>query len=175
MTTITVKMDLRSMFGPVRDQGQRPTCLAFAVSDPYLAELPADLTQWGPPVGVAPLFRRAGEPGKDTVESVIEELERGRPVLTLLRLSASFDWAKGDGVVDPGANEKPDLFRRHAVISVGHGDINGQRAVLIRNSWGHGWGASGYGWLTEKFLRPRIFKLAILKEDLSVSPHTAAA
>jgi hypothetical protein len=228
MTTITVKMDLRSMFGPVRDQGQRPTCLAFAVSDlhaalrgdwsslsceyifyhaqkrarreptegvtlpsilealrddgqpheaawPYLAELPADLTQWGPPVGVAPLLRRAGEPGKDTVESVIEELDQGRPVLTLLRLSASFDWAKGDGVVDPGANEKPDLFRRHAVISVGHGDINGERAVLIRNSWGDGWGASGYGWLTDKFLRPRIFRLAILKEDLSVSPHTAAA
>jgi C1A family cysteine protease len=95
--------------------------------------------------------------------------------LTLLRLSTSFDWVKTDGVVDPGPNEKPDLFRRHAVISVGHGEINGQRAVLIRNSWGDGWGASGYGWLTEKFLLPRVFRLGILKEDLSVSPHYAAA
>jgi hypothetical protein len=228
MTTITVKKDLRSMFGPVRDQGQRPTCLAFAASDlhaalrgawsplsceyifyhaqkqaqrkptqgatlpsildalredgqpaeagwAYLDQLPADLTQWQPPAGGAPLFRRAGEAGKDTVEAIVDELELGRPVLTLLRLSTSFDWVKTDGVVDPGPNEKPDLFRRHAVISVGHGDVNGQRAVLIRNSWGDGWGALGYGWLTEKFLLPRVFRLAILKEDLSVSPYSAAA
>lgn len=35
MTDIIVKADLRLEFGPVRDQGNRPTCLAFAASDAH--------------------------------------------------------------------------------------------------------------------------------------------
>ncbi|MGB8275952.1 MAG: C1 family peptidase [Alphaproteobacteria bacterium] len=228
MTTVTIKIDLRSIFGPIRDQGQRPTCLAFAASDahaalrgawvplsceyvffraqeranrrptegvtlpsildvlrydgqpkelgwPYLTEMPADLSRWQPPSGIAPRFRRASETKHDTVDEIIEELEQARPVVVLMRLSTSFDWAGRAGVVDPDAGEMPDPFRRHAVVAVGHGELNGQRAVLIRNSWGDGWGDGGYAWLTERFLVPRIFGLAILTEDLSVSPHTAAA
>ncbi len=228
MTAITIKTDLRALFGPIRDQGQRSTCLAFAASDqhaalrgpwlplsceylfyhaqrranrqptegavlpavldalrhegqphetdwPYLPNLPTDLTQWRPPGSASALFRRAGEPGKDTVDAIIDEVAHGRPVITLLRLSYSFDWVGPDGIVDERAGEKPDLLRRHAVISVGRGEIGEQRAVLIRNSWGSGWGNGGYGWLTEKFLLPRVIRLAILKEDLSVSPRTVAA
>src|SRR5258708_38222177 len=37
MSAIKIAKDLRSMFGPVRDQGQRPTCLAFAASDLHAA------------------------------------------------------------------------------------------------------------------------------------------
>lgn len=228
MTSITIKADLRHLFGPVRDQRQRPTCLAFAASDlhaalrgpwsplsceyvfyhaqqrakrtpiegatlpamlaairedgqphesgwPYLAKLPADLAQWRPPAGASPLFRRAGEAAADTVDAIIAELDQGQPLLTLLRLSRSFDWVGPDGVVEQASGENPDYLRRHAVIAVGYGEVGKQRAVLIRNSWGDGWGAKGYGWLTEKFLLPRVFRLAVLKEDLSVSPHTAAA
>lgn len=35
MRTLDVKVDLRGQFGPVRDQGARPTCLAFAASDSH--------------------------------------------------------------------------------------------------------------------------------------------
>lgn len=35
--SVTVAVDLRSQFGPVRDQGARPTCLAFAASDAHAA------------------------------------------------------------------------------------------------------------------------------------------
>jgi Papain family cysteine protease len=226
--TVKIKKDLRHLFGPVRDQGQRPTCLAFAASDthaalrgaweplsceyiffhaqrragrtakdgatlpsmlqalrqdgqpheagwPYLLTLPADLSQWRPPASAAPLYRRAGDPGADTVDAVIAELDRNRPVLTLITLSRSFDWIGADGIVDPGPTEQPEYLRRHAVVAVGHGEAKGQRAVLIRNSWGSGWGHSGYGWLTEKFLVPRVFRIAILKEDIGVSCSKAAA
>ena len=226
--TIKINKDLRHLFGPVRDQGQRPTCLAFAASDthaalrdaweplsceyiffhaqkragrtakdgatlpsmlealrqdgqpheagwPYLVALPADLTQWRPPAGVTPLYRRAGKSGADTVDAIVAELEQDRPVLTLIRLSRSFDWIGADSIVDPGPTEQPEYLRRHAVVAVGHGEAKGQRAVLIRNSWGAGWGDGGYGWLTEKFLIPRVFRIAILKEDLSVSCSKAAA
>jgi hypothetical protein len=37
---LTVGIDLRPMFGPARDQGQRPTCLAFAASDTHAALRP---------------------------------------------------------------------------------------------------------------------------------------
>src|SRR3989442_482078 len=37
MSSITVAKDLRSRFGPARDQGARPTCLAFAMSDTHAA------------------------------------------------------------------------------------------------------------------------------------------
>ena len=35
--SVTVDVDLRSRFGAVRDQGARPTCLAFAASDAHAA------------------------------------------------------------------------------------------------------------------------------------------
>jgi hypothetical protein len=228
MTGVTIKTDLRKLFGPVRDQGQRPTCLAFAASDlhaslrrpwaelsceylfyhaqqrgnrkshegallaamldavrhdgqpyetgwPYLTALPADLAQWTPPPGISPLFRRAGDTASHTIDAMVSELDRGRPLIVLLRLSWSFDWVKSDGIVDEASGEQPDLNRRHAVIASGHGEINGQRTIIVRNSWGEGWADGGYGYLTEKYLVPRVFQLAILKEDLSVSPRSAAA
>lgn len=226
--TINIKKDLRHLFGPVRDQGQRPTCLAFAASDahaalrgpweplsceyaffsaqkragrsphggatlstmletlrqdgqpheagwPYLVVVPADLSLWQPPAGLKPLFRRAGAAGNGTVDAILAELDQDRAVLVLMRLSRSFDWIGADHIVDPGANEQPEFLRRHAVVAVGHGEAKGQRAVLVRNSWGTGWGDGGHGWLTEKFLTPRVFGIAILKEDLGVSDNKAAA
>ncbi len=41
MSNMTVLVDLRSDFGPARDQGQRPTCLAFAASDAHAAQRPS--------------------------------------------------------------------------------------------------------------------------------------
>lgn len=228
MSGFIVQTDLRPLFGPIRDQGQRPTCLAFAASDlhaalrrpwaplsceylfyhaqqrakrkphegallstmldavrldgqpheadwPYLRVLPTDLSLWAPPPGISPLFRRAGDTGRHTVDAMVSELDGGRPLIALLRLSWSFDWIKPDGIVDEATGEQPDLNRRHAVIAAGHGEVNGQRAIIVRNSWGEGWGDGGYGYLTEKYLAPRVFQLAILKEDLSVSPRSVAA
>jgi hypothetical protein len=228
MTGVLAKTDLRQLFGPVRDQGARPTCLAFAASDThaalrdawtplsceyvfyqaqrranrlpntgallssmldalrldgqpeennwaYLDQTPLDATYWVPPAKVAPLFRRASESMQDSVDEVISELDKKRPVLVLMTLSRSFDMASVTDVVDLVAGEVPDAARRHAVIAVAHGVIKGQRAILIRNSWGAAWGKGGYAWLTEKYLLPRVFRLAILKEDLSVSAHSAAA
>lgn len=37
MSSIAVSVDLRSEFGPARNQGSRPTCMAFAASDAHAA------------------------------------------------------------------------------------------------------------------------------------------
>jgi hypothetical protein len=44
MTLITVQKDLRSELGAARNQGPRPTCLAFAASDAHAALRPG----WSP-------------------------------------------------------------------------------------------------------------------------------
>ena len=42
MTLVSPIVDLRSNFAPIRDQGSRPTCLAFAASDAHAALLEHD-------------------------------------------------------------------------------------------------------------------------------------
>lgn len=228
MKEVSVECDLRYLFGPVRDQGARPTCLAFAASDahaalrenwtplsceyvfyhaqrrsgrpmtvgatlpkvletlrhegqpeekgwPYLSQTPVELEQWRPPQDVGRLFRRAGEIRGNVVDEVVSELNNGRPVLVLMTLSMSFFMAGSDGLVNSPSDEQPNLSQRHAVIAVGHGEALGQRAILVRNSWGAGWGDGGYALITEPFLVPRIFRLAVLMENLDVSARSAAA
>lgn len=228
MSIITAVVDLRSLFGAARNQGPRPTCLAFAASDahaalrsgwaplsceyafyqaqrragrppskgallssmldtlrqegqpkeggwPYLAVAPADAASWVPPAEVGPLFGRDGEKSNPSLDQIILKLDQRRPVIILLMLSRAFYNPTAQAVVDPAAGEAPEPARRHAVVAAGHGTVDGQRAILIRNSWGLKWGEAGHGWLTEQFLGPRIFAAATLMEEVDVSAHPAPA
>jgi hypothetical protein len=228
MSDITVSVDLRASFGPARNQGARPTCLAFAASDthaavrkgwaplsceyafycaqrragrppntaalltsmldalredgqpeengwPYLAVTPKDAALWMPPREVGKLFGRNGATATHSVDRVIQELDQGHPVIVLTMLSRAFYQRNPQGVVDPAPGEQPEPERRHAVVAVGYGKVDGQRAVLVRNSWGPSWGDAGYGWLTERFLGPRIYAAATLLEEVDVPTHPVAA
>jgi hypothetical protein len=225
---IDIKVDLRPQFGPVRDQGSRPTCLAFAVSDthaglrtgwsalscefaffhaqrranrppgtgallsamldavhhdgqpdedgwPYLSQTPSDPQSWVPPSDVGPLFCRNGSASAHDLSSIIAALDQQTPAILLTTLSLSFFSPASGGVVDPANDELPDPARRHAIVAVGHGLLNSEPVILIRNSWGNAWGINGYAWLTERFLQPRLFAAALLKEDLSVPSYSVAA
>ena len=225
--TADVLQDLRLLFGPARDQGARPTCLAFATSDahaalrppwtplscefafyhaqrragrppstgaslgymlaalegdgqpveadwPYLESLPAKLDDYGPPSGVT-VFRRAGEPRVNTVDEIIAQLNNGKPTLVLMTLSDAFYLPNSEGVVIAPPGEGPDPRRRHAVVAVGHGVIAGERAILVRNSWGADWGLAGHAWLAETYFAPRLTRVALLTEEVRVSgTHLAA-
>jgi hypothetical protein len=228
MSDISVSVDLRASFGPARNQGARPTCLAFAASDahaavragwrplsceyafyqaqrragrppntgallsailealrkdgqpeesgwPYLDATPTDVASWAPPDEVGKLFGRNSMIAMHSIDQVIQELDHGRTIIVLMMLSRAFYQRNPQGVIDPPPDEQPEPDRRHAVVAVGHGIIDGQRAVLVRNSWGPSWGDEGYGWLTERFLGPRIYAAATLLEDVDVSAHSAAA
>ena len=228
MSKITVAIDLRSIFGAVRNQGSRPTCLAFAASDahaglrpgwvplaceyafyhaqrkarrlpnqgallsatldalredgqpeeaawPYLRKLPIDITTWAPPSTIDKTFARDGVTISATIDAAIRELDGGCCVILLLQLSAAFFRPAINGVVHPALGEVPESERRHAVIAVGHGAIDGQRPILIRNSWGDRWAAGGYAWLTEAFLGPRLYAAAKLTEEVNVLGSPIAA
>ena len=65
--SISIGRDLRSRFGAIRDQGSRPTCLAFAVSDAHaVARGPFD------PLSVEQLYYHAVQrtPGGDPAAGV---------------------------------------------------------------------------------------------------------
>lgn len=228
MSGVEVFVDLRPRFGHARDQGPRPTCLAFAASDthagvrpgwlplsseyafhraqmrtgsgpdegatlasmldvlredgqpeehgwPYLPATPVDAASWVPPGDVGPLFRCGSERRPVGFDFIVGEIERGQPVIVLIRLSRSFFRPNADGVIHPATGEMPEMLRRHAVVAVGHGKAGGHRAILVRNSWGAKWGERGHAWLTEAFLGPRIYAAAKLTEDVVVSPDSPAA
>jgi hypothetical protein len=142
---------------------------------PYLPATPNDAASWAPPAAVGALFGRDGEKMAESVHDVIRELDAGRPVIILLTLSASFYRPGPGGLIHPAPGEVREPQRRHAVIAVGHGDVDAHRAILVRNSWGERWADGGHGWLTEPFLGPRLFASAKLTEEVNVSARPAAA
>ena len=214
MSSITVCHDLRSRFGPARDQGGRETCLAFAMSDahaaaigspwsplsceylfwhakqrdkspahegtsvaaighalenkgqpvesdwPYLPTLPTDLTTWTPPANIGALFRRKSQPGRMAFKEVWDSIEAASPAMIAMALSGAFFTPDSEGVID--TDEPPDPDIRHAVLAVATGEIGKRKLVLVRNSWSHSWGLSGYAWVSERYLIPRVLFTVIL-------------
>ncbi|CAN5127081.1 C1 family peptidase [soil metagenome] len=221
-------IDLRHRLGKARDQGSRPTCLAFSISDlhaalrsgwtplscetafyhaqrrakrppsvgatlqdmlaavaidgqpaetdwPYLATTPTDVADWKPPASLGEAFTRSGASPPLSWPALMALLNANRPVTLLLMLSDSFYVPDGQGVVRAANDEHADPSRRHAVLAVGHGVIEGETALLIRNSWGEAWGAAGHAWLPLSFVAPRLFGLALLDEDEDVPSYSDAA
>lgn len=89
----------------------------------------------------------------DGVEDGIEDaLAAGIPVLLVVEVTDEFDNAALDGSIEVPDIRSP-IGDNHAVVVVGastHSDKG--RRLLIRNSWGIGWGAAGYGWLPMDYL-----------------------
>ena len=142
---------------------------------PYLATVPVDHRLWKPPAAVGTCYGRNGIVGGMNLAPVVTSLDQMRPVVLLTTLSHSFFLPGTNGVVDPANDESPEPSQRHAEVAVGHGTVDGAPSILVRNSWGVSWGIGGHAWLTEGFLKPRLFATAILTEEADVSSSPIAA
>ena len=209
---IGTAVDLRPALLPVRNQGKRCSCLAFAgsaahehklvagghlsveylffhavarsavslpgagatmvgmqaalASDgqpeeaawPYSAEQP---DPWSPPP-VRSAIHKAGLVLCDpTFDGVVGLLSRGSPVVLGLVITDAFYRPGPGGIV---ADARPDAAGAgHAVLAVGHGNAPGiGRALLVRNSWGDGWGIGGHAWLPAAYVARQIHEAATL-------------
>ena len=88
----------------------------------------------------------------DGIEDAIEDLlAAGLAVTLIIEITTEFEQAAPDGTIEVPPLTAPQ-GAYHAVLVVGARTHGQDRALLIRNSWGLGWGAGGYGWLPTDYL-----------------------
>lgn len=153
---------LSGMLNGIRLDGQ-PVEAAW----PYVNGLDPDLATWAPPPGVTELFRRDSTvQAACLVDAAAMLLEAGSPVLLVMTISDSFYLPDPDGII--AATEPLDPERVHAVLAVGHGQLESNaQAILVRNSWGPEWGNNGHAWLHEAYLAPRLLRSAVMTKELA--------
>lgn len=150
---------LDSMLAVIKSDGQ-----PIESEWPYIQSHVIDVVTWRPPAKPSELFFRDHSACGVGLQRVVDQLDAGFPVLITMTLSNAFYLPDADGVVS--RNEPIDSTRRHAVVAAGYGERAGTRLFLIRNSWGEGWGLSGYAWLTADYLVPRLIRAAILTTEI---------
>ena len=105
-------------------------------------------------------------PGDVVLARVKTNLSAGLPSMFGFTVYNSYTQANTTGKIPyPTAGER--IVGGHAIVAVGYDDnmkiknsnagaVETKGALLIRNSWGGGWGAAGYGWLPYEYVLKRL-------------------
>lgn len=107
----------------------------------------------------------------DGVEELVDDaLAAGLPVMLVIELTHEFEHPTAEGEIALPALTAP-VGDYHAVLAVGAATNpeGTTRRLLIRNTWGPGWGAGGYGWL------PLDYLIAFGVQAAAIDPASLAA
>lgn len=128
----------------VADFDKEPSAFCYAFAQSYQAIVYYRLD----PQGVS---------AKDLLKRIKLHAAAGLPAMFGFSVYASYTQAATDGKI-PYPTSGENRVGGHAVVAVGYDDgmvikntnqgaVATKGALLIRNSWGTGWGDHGYGWL----------------------------
>jgi C1A family cysteine protease len=106
-----------------------------------------------------------GLPPADLLKNIKAWIAAGIPAMFGFTCYTSLNQSNSTGKIPyPASGER--VIGGHAIVAAGYDDNitirnsnNGQvttGAFLIRNSWGTGWGMSGYGWLPYEYVLKRL-------------------
>lgn len=92
---------------------------------------------------------------EQVLDNIKQYLSGGFPSMFGFPVYDEFMHVPANGLVAiPKRNSR--LYGGHAIVAVGYDDHiqigTDKGALLIRNSWGTGWGLSGYAWLSYKYV-----------------------
>lgn len=127
---------------------------------PYLPTDPVQMSQWNPPSTATPVYKHPSTACSLTVGDIVAKLDVDKPVTVAMAISNNFIYHTG-GVLDYDPIDVD--VANHAMVAVGHGMQGNQNLVLIRNSWGTGWGDNGHAWVTESYLAPRLLGASTIR------------
>lgn len=107
----------------------------------------------------------------DGIEMLVEDaLAADLPVVLVIELTAEFEHPDRDGEIAIPSLMSP-VSDYHAILALGAATNSAgtKRRLLVRNTWGPGWGAGGYGWL------PLDYLIAFAVQAAAIDPTSLAA
>jgi hypothetical protein len=122
----------------------------------------AGLAYQPPSPGFAASFRAALIRLRPDVSEIGSRLRAGQPVVLSVSLSDPFFRPANGCVAVPRVSEVIDARHALLVVGISFGPDEYAESLIVRNSWGDGWGLGGYAYLPIEYVARHAIEAAVV-------------